>query len=139
MPLSRRVISRIGPPSDLADCGLLCSKPFRRDVSLLDSKYGQQIKDRDQRENVVANILAGHEPENDITKLLMNMIFWQTECLCLRSGRRHGRHCPVEEVTERRNDEDTYGMIAVRFFLNPDQWRPRPRTIRTIRPSIRLA
>ena len=48
-------------------------KTFPKNYLFLDAKYGQQIKDRDQRENVIANILAGHEPENDVTILATNL------------------------------------------------------------------
>lgn len=48
-------------------------KSFPKNYLFLDSKYGQQIKDRDQKDNVIANILAGHEPENDVTILATNL------------------------------------------------------------------
>ena len=92
------------------------------ELSLPDLKYGQQIKDRDQKQNVVADIIAGHEPENDVTILSTNLTSFGKQSLgtsVVAAG--------TADIALRKTfmkDGSTHSqtwVIAVRFFLNPDQ------------------
>jgi type IV secretion system protein VirB5 len=97
-------------------------KTFPKNYLFLDARYGQQVRDRDQRENVVANILAGHEPENDVTILSTNLTSFgkqsvgnsvvaagTAEIALLKTFSKDGAH------------RTQTWIVAVRFFLNPDQ------------------
>jgi type IV secretion system protein VirB5 len=97
-------------------------KTFPKNYLFLESKYGQQIKDRDQRENVIANILAGHEPENDVTILSTNLTSFGKQSLgntVVAAGT-----ADIALLKTFIKDGATHTqtwVIAVRFFLNPDQ------------------
>jgi len=97
-------------------------KTFPKNYLFLEAKYGQQIKDRDQRDNVVANILAGHEPENDVTILSTNLTSFGKQSLgnAVVAG---GTADIALQKTFRKDGETRVQtwIIAVRFYLNPDQ------------------
>ena len=83
-------------------------KTFPQNYLFLEAKYGQQIRERDQKENFVAKILAGHEPENDVTILSTNLTsVRQTEPRHFDRGRGHGGHRAAENVHQRRFDAHT--------------------------------
>ena len=97
-------------------------KTFPKNYLFLDSKYGQQIKDKDQRDNVVANILAGHEPENDVTILSTNLTSFGKQSvgasvLAVGTADIALRKTFVKDAVVH---SQTW-IIAVRFYLNPDQ------------------
>jgi type IV secretion system protein VirB5 len=97
-------------------------KTFPKNYLFLESHYGQKVKDRDQRENVVANILAGHEPENDVRILSTNLTSFGKQSIggsVVAAG--------TSDIALQKSftkDGETHvqtWIIAVRFFLNPDQ------------------
>jgi type IV secretion system protein VirB5 len=97
-------------------------KTFPNNYLFLEAKYGQQIKDRDQRENVVANILAGHEPENDVTILSTNLTSFGKQSLGSSVVATGTADLALQKTF--RKDGDVHiqtWIIAVRFYLNPDQ------------------
>ena len=97
-------------------------KTFPKNYLFLESKYGQQIKDKDERENVVANILAGHEPENDVTILSTNLTSFGKQSL----GSSVVAAGTADIALRKKFNKDGVihtqtWIVAVRFFLNPDQ------------------
>jgi type IV secretion system protein VirB5 len=97
-------------------------KTFPKNYLFLDSKYGQQIKDRDQRENVVANILAGREPENDVTILSTNLTSFGKQSIgasVVAAG--SADIALLKRFTKDGMTRTQTWVIAVRFFVNPDQ------------------
>jgi type IV secretion system protein VirB5 len=97
-------------------------KTFPKNYLFLEAKYGQQIKDRDQRDNVVANILAGHDPENDVTILSTNLTSFGKQSL--GNAVVAGGTADIALQKMFRKDGETHvqtWIIAVRFYLNPDQ------------------
>jgi type IV secretion system protein VirB5 len=97
-------------------------KTFPKNYLFLESKYGQQIKDRDQRENVVANILAGHEPENDLTILSTNLTSFGKQSIGASVVAAGTADIALQKTFTKDGSTHTQTwIIAVRFFLNPDQ------------------
>jgi type IV secretion system protein VirB5 len=97
-------------------------KTFPKNYLFLDSKYGQQIKDRDQKENVVANILAGHEPENDVTILATNLTSFGKQSVGTSVVAAGTADIALLKTFQKDGAVRTQTwIIAVRFFLNPDQ------------------
>ena len=97
-------------------------KSFPKNYLFLDSKYGQQIKDRDQKDNVIANILAGHEPENDVTILATNLTSFGKQSLgnsVVAAGT--ADIALLKTFTKDGVSHTQTWVIAVRFFLNPEQ------------------
>jgi type IV secretion system protein VirB5 len=97
-------------------------KTFPKNYLFLDSRYGQQIKDHDQKENVVANILAGHEPENDVTILSTNLTSFGKQSLGAAVVAAGTADIALQKIFNK--DGATHSqtwVVAVRFFLNPDQ------------------
>lgn len=97
-------------------------KTFPKNYLFLEAKYGQQIKDRDQRENVVANVLAGHEPENDVTILATNLTSFGKQSIGTSVVAAGTADIALQKTFTK--DGATHvqtWIIAVRFFLNPDQ------------------
>jgi type IV secretion system protein VirB5 len=97
-------------------------KTFPKNYLFLESKYGQQIKNRDQRENVVANILAGREPENDVTILSTNLTSFGKQSIGVSVVAAGTADIALQKTFTK--DGATHAqtwIIAVRFFLNPDQ------------------
>ena len=97
-------------------------KTFPKNYLFLEAKYGQQIKDRDQRDNVVANILAGHEPENDVTILSTNLTSFGKQSL--GNAVVAGGTADIALQKTFRKDGASHvqtWIIAVRFYLNPEQ------------------
>jgi len=97
-------------------------KTFPKNYLFLDSKYGQQIKDRDEKQNVVANILAGHEPENDMTILATNLTSFSKQSV----GTSVVAAGTADVALQKKFTKDAVShtqtwIVAVRFFLNPDQ------------------
>ena len=95
---------------------------FPKNYLFLESKYGQQIKDRDQHENVVANILAGHDAENDVVILSTNLTSFGKQSMgafVLAAGT---ADIAIRKVFHKDGDTrfQTW-IIPVRFYLNPDQ------------------
>ena len=97
-------------------------KTFPKNYLFLDSKYGQQIKDRDQKENVVANILAGHEPENDVTILSTNLTSFGKQSVGTSVVAAGTADIALLKTFQKDGTARTQTwIVAVRFFLNPDQ------------------
>ena len=97
-------------------------KTFPKNYLFLDSKYGQQIKDRDQKENVVANILAGHEPENDVTILATNLTSFGKQSVGTSVVAAGTADIALLKTFSKDGSARTQTwIVAVRFFLNPDQ------------------
>jgi type IV secretion system protein VirB5 len=97
-------------------------KTFPKNYLFLDSRYGQQIKDHDQKENVIANILAGHEPENDVTILSTNLTSFGKQSLGASVVAAGTADIALQKIFNK--DGSTHSqtwVVAVRFFLNPDQ------------------
>ena len=97
-------------------------KTFPKNYLFLEAKYGQQIKDRDQRDNVVANILAGHEPENDVTILSTNLTSFGKQSLGTSVVAAGTADIALQKTF--RKDGGVHlqtWIIAVRFYLNPEQ------------------
>jgi type IV secretion system protein VirB5 len=97
-------------------------KTFPKNYLFLDAKYGQQIKDQDQRKNVVANVLAGREPEDDVTILSTNLTSFGKKSL----GTSVVAAGTADIALQKTFSKDGVGhtqtwVIAVRFFLNPEQ------------------
>ena len=95
---------------------------FPKNYLFLDSKYGEQIKARDQKQNVVANILAAHEPENDVTILATNLTSFGKQSL----GNSVVAAGTADIALQKTFTKDGVGhsqtwIVAVRFFLNPEQ------------------
>lgn len=95
---------------------------FPKNYLFLESKYGKQLKERDMHENVAANVAAGHEPENDLLVLSTNLTSFGKQS--------HGDQVVAVGTAEIaiqkifRNDDRMHvqtWIIAVRFFINPDQ------------------
>jgi type IV secretion system protein VirB5 len=100
----------------------LVLKTFPKNYLFLESRYGQQIKDRDQKENVVANILAGHEPENDVRILSTNLTSFGKQSIGASVVAAGTADIALQKTFTK--DGETHvqtWIIAVRFFLNPDQ------------------
>jgi type IV secretion system protein VirB5 len=97
-------------------------KTFPKNYLFLDSKYGQQIKDRDQKQNAVANILAGHEPENDVTILVTNLTSFGKQSLGSSIVAAGTADIALQKMfTKDGISHAQTWVIAVRFFLNPEQ------------------
>jgi type IV secretion system protein VirB5 len=97
-------------------------KTFPKNYLFLESKYGQQIKDRDQRDNVVANVLAGHEPENDVTILSTNLTSFGKQSIGVSIVAAGTADIALQKTfTKDGFTRVQTWVIAVRFYLNPDQ------------------
>ena len=97
-------------------------KTFPKNYLFLDAKYGGQIKERDQKENVVANVLAGREPENDVTILSTNLTSFGKQSVgnAVVAAGTADIALLKTFATEGVIHTQTW-IIAVRFFVNPDQ------------------
>lgn len=97
-------------------------KTFPKNYLFLDSKYGQQIKDRDQKQNAVANVLAGREPENDVTILATNLTSFGKQSLGTSIVAAGTADIALQKTfTKDGASHAQTWVIAVRFFLNPEQ------------------
>jgi type IV secretion system protein VirB5 len=95
---------------------------FPKNYLFLDAKYGQRVKDSDQRQNVVANVLAGHEPENDVTILSTNLTSFGKQSLGASVVATGTADIALRKTFARNGSMHLQTwIIAVRFFLNPDQ------------------
>ncbi len=97
-------------------------KNFPENYLFLEARYGEQIKAQDQRENVVANVLAGREAENDVTILSTNLTSFGKQSL--GSSVVAAGTADIALLKTFSKDGMTHTqtwIIAVRFFLNPDQ------------------
>jgi len=97
-------------------------KTFPKNYLFLESKYGAQVRDRDSKQNAIANILAGHEPENDVTILSTNLTSFGkqsvgTFVVAAGSADIVLRKSFQKDGTEKKQT----WVIAVRFYLNPEQ------------------
>jgi type IV secretion system protein VirB5 len=97
-------------------------KTFPKNYLFLEARYGQQIKDRDQRDNVVANILAGHEPENDVTILSTNLTSFGKQSVGASVVAAGSADIALQKIYHQDGATrlQTW-IVAVRFYLNPDQ------------------
>lgn len=97
-------------------------KTFPKNYLFLESKYGQQIKTKDQRENVVANVLAGREPENDATILSTNLTSFGKQSIGASVVAAGTADIALQKkFTKDGLTRTQTWVIAVRFYLNPDQ------------------
>jgi type IV secretion system protein VirB5 len=97
-------------------------KTFPKNYLFLDSKYGQQIKDRDQKDNVIANVIAGRDPENDVTILSTNLTSFGKRSIGAAVVAAGTADIVLQKIfmKEGVTRAQTW-VIAVRFFLNPEQ------------------
>jgi type IV secretion system protein VirB5 len=97
-------------------------KTFPENYLFLEKKYGEQVRNRDQKENVVANIVAGRAAENDLTILSTNLTSFSKQSVgntVVAAGTADIavlKTFAVDGITRTQT-----WVIAVRFFLNPDQ------------------
>lgn len=97
-------------------------KTFPKNYLFLEAKYGQQIKDRDQHDNVVANIIAGHEPENDVVILSTNLTSFGKQSLGASVVAAGTADIALQKIFRKEGGTRAQTwIIAVRFYLNPDQ------------------
>jgi type IV secretion system protein VirB5 len=97
-------------------------KTFPKNYLFLESKYGQQIKDRDQRENVIANVLAGHDVENDVAILSTNLTSFGKQSLGASVVAAGTADIALQKIFHKDGATHTQTwIIAVRFYLNPEQ------------------
>jgi len=97
-------------------------KTFPKNYLFLDSKYGQQIKDRDQKDNVIANILAGRDPENDVTILATNLTSFGKRSVGTSVVAAGTADIVLQKIFMKDGvTRSQTWVIAVRFFLNPEQ------------------
>jgi type IV secretion system protein VirB5 len=98
-------------------------KTFPKNYLFIDNgRYGQQIKDQDMQKNVVANILAGREPENDVTILSTNLTSFGKRSL--GSAVVAAGTADIALLKTFRVDggvKTQTWIVAVRFFINPEQ------------------
>jgi type IV secretion system protein VirB5 len=97
-------------------------KTFPKNYLFLESKYGAQVRDKDSKRNAIANILAGHEPENDVKILATNLTSFGKQSIGNSIVASGTADIVLQKVFQ--NDasvkKQTW-VIAVRFFLNPEQ------------------
>jgi type IV secretion system protein VirB5 len=95
---------------------------FPKNYLFLDSKYGEQVKARDQKQNVVANIIAGREPENDVTILATTLTSFGKQSLGTSVVAAGSADIALQKtfIKDGVSHAQTW-VIAVRFFLNPEQ------------------
>jgi len=97
-------------------------KTFPKNYLFLESKYGAQVRDKDSKQNAIANILAGHEPENDVKILATNLTSFGKQSIGNSIVASGTADIVLQKVFQ--NDasvkKQTW-VIAVRFFLNPEQ------------------
>jgi type IV secretion system protein VirB5 len=97
-------------------------KTFPKNYLFLDSKYGMQVRDKDAKANVIANILAGHEPENDVTIMSTNLTSFGKQSIGTSVVAAGSADIILQKSFQKDgNEKKQTWVIAVRFYLNPDQ------------------
>jgi type IV secretion system protein VirB5 len=97
-------------------------KTFPKNYLFLESKYGAQVRDRDSKQNAIANILAGHEPENDITILSTNLTSFGKQSVGTSVVAAGSADIVLQKSFQKDGTEKKQTwVIAVRFYLNPEQ------------------
>ena len=95
---------------------------FPKNYLFLEKGYGREVQQRDVRDNVVANVMAGRELENDVTILSTNLTSFGTQSVgpaIVAAGTADialQKTFAQNAITHRQT-----WIIAVRFYLNPDQ------------------
>jgi len=95
---------------------------FPRNYLFLDAKYGMEVKTRDQRDNVVANVIAGREPENDVQILSTTLTSFGKQSLGTTVVSAGSAEIALQKIFHKQGAEQRQTwIIAVRFYLNPEQ------------------
>jgi type IV secretion system protein VirB5 len=97
-------------------------KTFPKNYLFLEAKYGAQVRDRDAKANVIANVLAGREPENDVTILSTTLTSFGKQSIgttIVASG--SADIMLRKSFLKDGNEQRQTWVIAVRFYLNPEQ------------------
>ena len=97
-------------------------KTFPKNYLFLDKKYGEAIQAEDQKQNVIANIVAGREPENDVTILSTNLTSFGKQSVgssVVVAGTADIAFLKTF-VLNGQTHTQTW-VVAVRFFINPEQ------------------
>jgi type IV secretion system protein VirB5 len=80
------------------------------------------VRDRDSKQNAIANILAGHEPENDITILSTNLTSFGKQSVGTSVVAAGSADIVLQKSFQKDGTEKKQTwVIAVRFYLNPEQ------------------
>ena len=97
-------------------------KTFPKNYLFLEAKYGAQVRDRDARDKVIANILAGHEPENDVAILATNLTSFGKQSIGTAVVAAGSADIVLQKSFQQDGSEKKQTwVIAVRFFDNPEQ------------------
>ncbi len=97
-------------------------KTFPKNYLFLESKYGASIREKDQRDNVVANVIAGHDAENDVVILSTNLTSFGKQTIGNSVVAAGSAAIALQKVFRKDGEARTQTwIIAVRFYLNPDQ------------------
>jgi type IV secretion system protein VirB5 len=97
-------------------------KTFPKNYLFLESKYGAQVRDRDSKQNAIANILAGHEAENDVTILSTNLTSFGKQSVGASVVAAGSADIVLRKSFQKDGTETKQTwVIAVRFYLNPEQ------------------
>ena len=97
-------------------------KTFPKNYLFLEAGYGQKVKDRDMKENVVANVIAGHEPENDVVILSTNLTSFGKQSLGSSVVAAGTADIALQKIYRKDGATHTQTwVIAVRFYCNPEQ------------------
>lgn len=96
-------------------------KKFPKNYLFLESKFGKQIRDRDTKDNVVANVLAGKEPENAVEVVSTNITSYGKQSL--EDSIVQGGTADITLYKTFTKDGEVYRQtwtIAIRFYINPE-------------------
>lgn len=96
-------------------------KTFPKNYLFLESKFGKAVRDRDTKDNVVAYVLAGREPENSISIESIDITSWGKQSLA--DNVVVGGTAVIKLYKTFTKDEKVYQQlwhISVRFYINPD-------------------
>jgi len=97
-------------------------KTFPKNYLFLESKYGAQVRDRDTKDNVIANILAGHEPENDVVIVAPNLTSFGKQTIGNSVVAAGSADIVLQKIyRDGMTEKKQTFVIAVHFYLNPEQ------------------
>jgi type IV secretion system protein VirB5 len=97
-------------------------KTFPKNYLFLEKKYGEKIRNTDQHQNVVANVVAGREAENDVVILSTNLTSFGLHSLGSSIVGAGTADIALQKVFSKDGGTRTQTwIVAVRFYINPDQ------------------
>lgn len=97
-------------------------KTFPKNYLFLEAKFGAAVRDRDAKANVIANILAGREPENDVTILSTTLTSFGKQSVGTAVVAAGSADIMLRKsFMKDGNEQHQTWVIAVRFYLNPEQ------------------